>query len=561
MIVAVPLYVNPTTGATGADTVSLVLTQGTQSSAPITVDIQDLPSVASYGATPGQISHAALIFEAMVIGQRINDLQAFQALPGNTVDTSAAQSALQTLLTPILKARSDVDSVTSNSSLVISGGVSTASGSPVQFDATALDTMDRVNGVFLSEVLTLPGSNTQLRSKASKARPQESGVSTFIEGMDLVTNLASYEESMLTTLSSGQSFSSYTVSDYATALSKTIGTTLSTSGTLSGNELLGISGAVFSALPTIGTAMGNDAAWVQAWVTGNTSQMNAAQTEMDAGQTEAWKDMTDLTAALVGGPFEKIVQATNAASFVLDMVAESNEAEESGEYAPIDLQSVPISNTTPPSSPSQGIAIAEGTITVPGSTAQSGLDFCCFNDLGITGIVDADGNYESFIPLGAANTDYGDITLDATDPLTGATLATETVDLSGLDTTAPITLPTLTIPPPTGGSLTGVWSGPMTANLGGCIFTGTMTWSMTESGTALSGMYQYSGSLTSGPVDPCGSTDAFNDTFTGSVSRNTISLTGASDEVIAATVNGTVITGTMTVTADDDSWTYTLTEQ
>jgi hypothetical protein len=33
----------------------------------------------------------------MVIGQRINDLQAFQALPGNTVDTSAAQSALQTL--------------------------------------------------------------------------------------------------------------------------------------------------------------------------------------------------------------------------------------------------------------------------------------------------------------------------------------------------------------------------------------------------------------------------------------------------------------------------------
>jgi hypothetical protein len=43
---------------------------------------------------------------------------------------------------------------------------------------------------------------------------------------------------MLTTLSSGQSFSSYTVSDYATALSKTIGTTLSTSGTLSGNELL-----------------------------------------------------------------------------------------------------------------------------------------------------------------------------------------------------------------------------------------------------------------------------------------------------------------------------------
>lgn len=462
MIVAVPLYVNPTTGATGADTVSLVLKQGSQSSPPVTVDIQDLPTVASYGATPGQISHQALIFEAMVMGQRLNQLQAFAGLPGNTVDTTAAQSALKNLLTPILNARSDVDSVISDPSTVISGGVSTASGSPVQFDATALDTMDRINGVFLSNVMNLSSTSAAVRGrtpilnsdlkgkqKGEKARSEDSELSAWINGIGLVTNLASYEESMLTSLSSGQSFSSYSVSDYATALSKTIGTSLSTAGTfIPGNKLLGISGAVFSALPTIGTALGNDTAWVQGWVSGDSALMDASQTEMNKGQADAWTMTADLTAAVLGTSSIKDVYKDTAAgaSTILDMVALVNQTEAAGKYAAINLQSVPISDTTPPSSPSQGIGIVQGSINIPNSTGQSGLDLCCFNDLGITGIVDANGNYESFVPLGAANTDYQNLTVDGTDPLSGAILATETVDLSGLDSTTPITIPTLAPP-------------------------------------------------------------------------------------------------------------------
>jgi hypothetical protein len=284
----------------------------------------------------------------------------------------------------------------------------------------------------------------------------------------LVTNLASYEESMLTSLSSDQSFSSYSVSDYATALSKTIGTSLTTAGTfIPGNKLLGISGAVFSALPTIGTALGNDAAWVQGWVTGDSALMDTSKTEMDKGQTEAWTMTADLTAAVLGTSSIKDIYKDTAAgaSTILDMAALVTQTEAAGTYAAINLQSIPLSDTTPPSSTSQGIGIAEGTITVSGSTAQSGLDFCCFNDLGITGIVDADGNYESFIPLGAPNTSYDDITLNATDPITGAILETETVDLSGLDTSTPITVPALdsstsTTPtaPPAAGYYTGLCS-------------------------------------------------------------------------------------------------------
>jgi len=554
MIVAVPFYVNPTTGATGADTVSLVLTQGSKSSPPVTVDIQDLPSVASYGATPGQISHAALIFEAMVIGQRINDLQALQALPGNTVDTTTAQSELKTLLTPILNARSDVDSVTSNSSLVIPGGVTMPNGSPVQFDATALDTMDRVNAVFLSEVLTLPGSSTdsELRSREVRAHPETSIVADWLKPFDLVTNLTSYQLSMLATLSPGKSFSSISVSDFATTLSNTIGTALSAADTgMPGNKILGISGAVFSALPTMGTFLGSDAAYIQGLVTNNSSMMNAAQIEMQLGEKDAWEAATSLANAIAGakemGPI--VEGAAAAMSSVYGMFGTVDQALNAGGYAAINIQTVPISSTA-----STAIGIAEGTITASGSTAQSGFDYCCFNNLDIIGIVDANGNYESFIPLGASNTDYDDITLDATNPLTGAILGSETVDLSGLDTSTPITVPTLTLTPapttpPAAGTYTGTWTVKLSAVT--CCVDGSCT---TTPGTSssVSADYAVDSGLTfsefdsevCGSIDPlltdagwtsvaCSCTAATSDSFTLSISGTGTVATGCTAQTLS----------------------------
>lgn len=46
--------------------------------APVQVDIQDLPTVASYGVQPGQITHAMLILQALELGQGLNALQALQ---------------------------------------------------------------------------------------------------------------------------------------------------------------------------------------------------------------------------------------------------------------------------------------------------------------------------------------------------------------------------------------------------------------------------------------------------------------------------------------------------
>jgi len=115
-----------------------------------------------------------------------------------------------------------------------------------------------------------------------------------------------------------------------------------------------------------------------------------------------------------------------------------------------------------------------------------------------------------------------------------------------------------------GGSIAGAWGGDMTESFSGCNYAGTMTWSINQTGTALSGFYAFSDTLTSGDINVCGATESYSDTFTGSISGTTISLLGDADgEVFTATVSGSTITGTMTGTGGSAgvSFTYTLTAQ
>jgi uncharacterized protein (TIGR03437 family) len=150
VVVAVPLYLDPVNRTTSSGQVSVTVTQGNQSTPASTINVQDLPAVSSYGTQPGQISHAFLVYETMLTARRINELQAYQALPGNTVDTSQALATLQTLLKAIIQVRSDVDRVSMNNALVISGGT-LPNGLPLQFDSNSLDLMDRMIGLHLSD--------------------------------------------------------------------------------------------------------------------------------------------------------------------------------------------------------------------------------------------------------------------------------------------------------------------------------------------------------------------------------------------------------------------------
>ncbi|PYJ86995.1 MAG: hypothetical protein DME70_07315 [Verrucomicrobia bacterium] len=63
--------------------------------------------------------------------------------------------------------------------------------------------------------------------------------------------------------------------------------------------------------------------------------------------------------------------------------------------------------------------------------------------LDIQGIADPGGNFDLFVPLGVPETDYSTLTFSVYDPISGIALGDETVDLSGLNTSQPIQVPTV----------------------------------------------------------------------------------------------------------------------
>jgi hypothetical protein len=154
VVVAVPLYVDPSSGQIGPGTVSVTLAQRSQSTAPMMLNIQDLPTVSSYGTPLGQISHTFLNYQGMRIARLLGELQAFQVAPNNTVSTSQAQASLQTFLNAVIKARSDVDQISLDNSVVIGGG-QLPNGTPVQFDQNSLDIMDRILGLYLTQFASI----------------------------------------------------------------------------------------------------------------------------------------------------------------------------------------------------------------------------------------------------------------------------------------------------------------------------------------------------------------------------------------------------------------------
>ena len=64
------------------------------------------------------------------------------------MDTTQAQAHLTTLLNAAIQARSDVDRVTLDNTVVVPGGT-LPDGNTIQFDQTTLDLMDRIQAVFL----------------------------------------------------------------------------------------------------------------------------------------------------------------------------------------------------------------------------------------------------------------------------------------------------------------------------------------------------------------------------------------------------------------------------
>jgi uncharacterized protein (TIGR03437 family) len=486
VVAAVPLYYDASTYKVGPGTVSMVLTQGKQSTLPIIIAIQDLPSVSSYGTKPGQISHAFLVYEALLIGRRLNELQAYQVIPGNKVDTSQAQTSLRALLNSFIEARSDVDYVSANQNLVISGGTH-SNGFPIQFDQNSLDLMDRIIGQHLSQIATVVSSVTQLASlpsggtsrlsarlpkendgialkvKAEASSTTNPNMATVLNVIEGATNQIALEQAI-----SDSQDQDGTWADKVLAAAGGVGSlynqvTLGTEGrqATAGTEF----GAVVSAVSLINNVVMESYDLGLVALAPDSPKANQAANDL-------YKRANDSTYAainvelglltLANPEFLKLNQFASAGLKSLALVSAVEQCYSTSCYSNLDTSSLQLAAETPTilSSSTLGFGIVGGTAQIPYSSGMvsPGQNEVQVSSNGVmfSGIADENGAFQLFVPLQADPFTYATADLQIVDPITQNTLNTidlrtgkadslQVVDLSRLNTHAPLVLPTIKV--------------------------------------------------------------------------------------------------------------------
>jgi hypothetical protein len=491
VVAATPLYINSSSGQIGAGTVSLVLTQGNVSSSPVSLIIQDLPSVSSYGTQNGQITHAFLTYAEMRAARRLGEFQAFAELPGNTIDTSQAQATLQTHLADLIQARNDSDRVSLDNSLIINGG-SLSNGNSIQFDQNSLDMMDRVFGLYLTELPTIyssPGTGAALKSKhfhhlqrrpkgsllRSKPLPRflvspeqasSGGLSAVLSFLTTVDSLNTVDQEFLpsfykdaTLFDKVQAIVTGGTAVYAMALG---------TGTL-GQQVTGL--ALGTLLPAVhllddftmesydlgriivASATGNDPAVLQ-----------AAQQDIANRSNDAWNSLiqTEVNLATVGAfggfgteVYQSFLAAQSTGGLALQTALFVNDVgfcAQTSCYTVYENAALGVAAEVASVFPSdtQGFGVVSGTVNISNDqggnlVGDTGIAVGSFDvqSSDMTALADPNGNYDFFIALQAPNTNYANLTVTAFDPVTSNILSSTPIDLSGLNTSTPQQLPTL----------------------------------------------------------------------------------------------------------------------
>jgi hypothetical protein len=429
---------------------------------------------------PGQISHAFFLYHAMRIARRIGELQAFQNFPGNTVDTTSAQGTLLPLLSSVITARDDIDRVSTNPSLVINGGT-LPKGTPIQFDQYSLDLMDRVIGLYLNSEMAsaLPA----LKKGGSRAAvPVHSSYKKTVHRRTSLDPLVSIHPlgsqctgsstmcGILNAISTATNLTGIT-QGYSDLFKKqdqsALDPILAVGGGLSAfygladnvglsNEAGPFLGAIVSSvalLQNFGMELG-DLAFIMVASHNGTDPSVIAEAEADIQQqgNQAWINtiQAELSLAEIGEYAESVVAqgALQGAEFLTSAYAcATSECMGVVENAASQLASEVNSVF---SSATQGFVELTGIADISNSqgsflSSESGIELGPFDTSNeISALADPGGDYDFFVPLQSANTDYTNLTLSAFDPISDQILASELLNLGTLTTDQITQLPTVT---------------------------------------------------------------------------------------------------------------------
>lgn len=465
VVVGVPIYADPASGTTGSGSVSLVVSQAKRSSAARALAIQAIPSAGADNLPVGQVSHDFLVFEALLIGRRLNQLEAAQSLLG--VDESQQIAALTDELRATLLARNDVDRVLVDPSTVIPAG-SSPSGSPIQFDQNSVATMDSIFESYLLQQFSSVAADTSVAKGAASAPGPIARLGTLITSYDSAQQIVEawqhrHENSTATTILAMGQGAAGLVQDW--------------SRTKAAKKLAGQFGAVAGALDVYrltlleATDLGN---YIRDTTDGgNPTAATQDLADMQKHRTELLSAIVPLgcqTLSLAAKPLARAAGevCSTITAFISDLDSTAAPANAGGPEgltlldqeaalvqpgatgADTDNNAVTDKLTKPFTSATQGFAEVSGTADITNgqgvAAAQSSIDYCCFgaSSLGIDTLADPSGGYQVYIPLAVPGTDYSSLSVDAVDAITGNVTGSTTADFGGLTSTQAATAPTIT---------------------------------------------------------------------------------------------------------------------
>jgi hypothetical protein len=485
VVVAMPLYIDPTTGKTGSLNASLTLSQGSLTSVPVNLSIQDIAQLSDYGTNLGDISRAFYNYQAIVLGKMLNSLQAIQAMPGNTVDTTTAQANVSQQLGNVIKARNDLDRIIVNSASGITAGT-LPDGTPVNFDSNSLELMDRVIGMYLTTLQ--PSIAPAIRTKAKKAHAGAPAVNLKDHDMTRRT-VADAKGAKSAARVAPNSITMKNILDVIGGLSGAetvagaVRTNLQSDPTLAdrmisivsgGAAVVGITATIIGAPEVVAGAVIVGVACSTASILNDFYHIGSDITEITTltasgtDPTELTKAQNDLNASAINLPLDILatvvapltipaegatflgqevvqvlenagsgatgatVQGANFLISTLQLVAQNSAI---NDQKAADSAAGQFQNPFP--SPSEGFGDIAGTVSISNSqgpilSGLTGLSVIDTSGTGFSSIADQSGNYDVSVALGDTTLNYSNMTINAFDPITDLYLYCSVVYLSVL---------------------------------------------------------------------------------------------------------------------------------
>lgn len=447
VVSSIPLFVDPITSRVGSGEVSVALTQNGKSSNSVRLTIQDLPPLSTYGTSVGQITRAYMIFESLMLGHTLNEIQTVRpALATDTATAAKMQNASNALYVSLIpasyQARVEVEKLIKNSGLTFAWG--TLNGKALQFDAKQLEFMDRIIGLHLQQVFA--SSSPSAVSNMARATAVQgtlvpvsltkvlTDISTYSTALSIANSIRKAGEDRLNDLLAG--------SDGLTMWGKAVDNKdfVETVGLAAvfPRFAAATTGMLNSIIPTaICNASGCDNASELATIVEN----NGRDVATAAYQTFA------TTLGTAGFLSESFVSGSD--SFLAS--TEIYKAIQRGDFTNLwdATKSAVRSPRFPDAIASLGVVTGTTSVTYPSelSSRLPGIQLrqcvagSCNGNFNTTGVVDPSGNYELFVPLRTTGIDYSHMNILAFDYVSNTGIASSEVDLTGLDATRPVRIP------------------------------------------------------------------------------------------------------------------------